>query len=326
MGYGNYSAEAHDAIVRGRANLPTQHVFRQTSCHSLMNPKGIKARESRDSAEHPNTTSIVFALDVTGSMGEIPARLAKQELPHFMKVLVDCEIPDPQVLFIAVGDATSDRAPLQVGQFESTAELMDQWLTWTYLEGNGGGQGSESYELAMYLLAEHTVLDCLIKRKKRGYLVMTGDELPYPAVSRHQVESLIGDRVDEDIPVEEVVAVLQQSFEPFFLVPDQDRRARCERRWRDLLGDRVVCMSSPADTCYVSAGAIGLGEGLIKDVDDLAKRLERAGAPKERVTSAARALAPYAETLKGDPAKPLAPGAPAPQAGIVGRLRRLIGK
>ena len=28
---------------------------------------------------------------------------------------------------------------LQVGQFESTAELMDQWLTWTYLEGGGGG-------------------------------------------------------------------------------------------------------------------------------------------------------------------------------------------
>jgi hypothetical protein len=288
-----------------------------------MNPKGIKARESRDSADHPNTVSIVFALDVTGSMGEIPARLAKQELPHFMKVLLDCQIPDPQVLFMAVGDATSDRAPLQVGQFESTAELMDQWLTWTYLEGNGGGQGSESYELALYLLAEHTVLDSLIKRKKRGYLLMTGDELPYAVVSHHQVESLIGDQLDEDIPVEEVVAVLQQSFEPFFLIPDHDRRARCERRWRDLLGDRVVCMTSPADTCYVGAGAIGLGEGVIKDIDDLARRLERAGAPKEHVTSAARALRAYAETVK-----PIAgtPVTRAPETGVMGRLRRLIGK
>ncbi|MCL2777272.1 MAG: hypothetical protein FWD73_04645 [Polyangiaceae bacterium] len=34
---------------------------------------------------------------------------------------------------MAVGDATSDEAPLQVGQFETTAELMDQWLTWTFL-------------------------------------------------------------------------------------------------------------------------------------------------------------------------------------------------
>src|SRR5215471_7183488 len=147
MGYGNYSADAHDAIVRARAALPTQRVFQQTKCHPLMNPRDIKARESRDSAEHPRSTSIVFALDVTGSMGEIPARLAKQELPHFMKFLQGCAIPDPQILFMAVGDATSDEAPLQVGQFESTAELMDQWLTWSFLEGKGGGQGMESYEL-----------------------------------------------------------------------------------------------------------------------------------------------------------------------------------
>ena len=30
-------------------------------------------------------------------------------------------VTDPQVLFMAIGDATSDLAPLQVGQFESTA-------------------------------------------------------------------------------------------------------------------------------------------------------------------------------------------------------------
>jgi hypothetical protein len=297
MGYGNYSADAHDAIVRTRANLPTQKVFQQTHCHALMNPNGVKARESRDSAEHPNSVSIAFALDVTGSMGEIPALLAKQELPHFMKLLLDCKIPDPQLLFMAVGDAFSDSAPLQVGQFESTAELMDQWLTWSFLEGNGGGQGKESYELAMYFLATHSVLDSLIKRKKRGYLIMTGDELPYPAVSRHQVEALVGDKLDEDVPVEEVVAELQESFEPFFLIPDQDRRARCERRWRDLLGDHVVCMTSAADTCYVSAGAIGLAEGVIRDLDDLAKRLAQAGAAKERVGAAVKALTPFAQTL-----------------------------
>jgi hypothetical protein len=320
MGYGNYSIDAHEAIVRGRANLPAQHVFKQQSCHALMNPKGVKARESRDSPDHPSTTSVVFALDVTGSMGEIPERLARHELPHFMKVLLDCKIPDPQVLFMAVGDATSDAAPLQVGQFESTAQLMDQWLTWSFLEGNGGGQGSESYELALYFLCEHTVLDSWIKRQKRGFLLMTGDELPYPAVSRHQVEALIGDKLDEDVPVEEVVAALQESMEPFFLIPDPERRKRCERRWRDLLGDRVLCMSSPADTCYVGAGAIGLGEGVIANVDELARRLEAAGAPRDRVHAAVQALTPYAETLTSD-AKGIA--VPRPD-GLGSRLRRLF--
>lgn len=122
----------------------------------------------------------MFALDVTGSMGDIPQTLARRELPTFMKLLTDCGVADPQLMFMAIGDATSDRAPLQVGQFESTANLMDQWLTWSYLEGGGGGTGEESYELAFYVIAQHTDMDCWVKRKKRGYLFVTGDELPYP--------------------------------------------------------------------------------------------------------------------------------------------------
>jgi hypothetical protein len=159
-----------------------------------MSPKGVRVRESRDSAEHPRSLGIAFALDVTGSMGDIPDLLARRELPNFMKILVDCQVADPQVLFLAAGDATCDRAPLQVGQFETTGELMDQWLTWSFLEGGGGGQDTESYELALYFLAQHTDMDCYRKRDKRGYLFMTGDERPYPAVSRIQVESVIGDR------------------------------------------------------------------------------------------------------------------------------------
>src|SRR6185369_9756018 len=150
--------------------------------------------------------------------GAIPRLLASEQLPKFMKVLSDCKLPDPQLLFVAVGDATSDRAPLQVGQFESTAELMDQWLTWSYLEGGGGGSGEESYELALYFLAQHTEMDCSLKRKKKGYLFMTGDENPYPVLSRHVVDAVVGDRLDEDLKVEEVVALLQESFAPFFIV------------------------------------------------------------------------------------------------------------
>jgi hypothetical protein len=110
-----------------------------------MNPKGVLARESRDSATHPNSLAIALALDVTGSMGAIPVLMATKLLPQFMKILLDVRIPDPQVLFLAVGDAHCDKAPLQVGQFESSAELMDQWLTWTYLEGGGGDYTDRSH-------------------------------------------------------------------------------------------------------------------------------------------------------------------------------------
>ena len=199
MGQGIYSSVAHQALLHGRANVPAQQVFKQVACHPLMNPKGVKLRESRDSAAHPQSLGIVFALDVTGSMGEIPHLLATEQLPVFMKILLDCQVSDPQILFMAIGDAFADAAPLQVGQYESTAELMDQWLTWSFLEGGGGGSGQESYELGMYFLATHTEMDCVVKRKRRGFMFMSGDEEPYSTLSKHVVEPIIGDRLDDDL-------------------------------------------------------------------------------------------------------------------------------
>jgi len=300
MGFGNYSHEAHAALTRGRANAPRQQVFKQRECHALMNPKGVRARECRDSSEHPNSLGIVFALDVTGSMGGIPDLLARKKLPDFMRTLTECGVEDPQVLFMAGGDATSDTAPLQVGQFETTAALMDQWLTWSYLEGGGGTLGQESYELALYFAATHTAMDCYEKRKKRGLLFLTGDELPYPSVSKHQVEALIGDRLDQDIEVEEVVAAVQRSFDPFFLIPNGARRSTVEPRWRELLGDHVIAMEDAGDTCYVAAGLTALRERVVPNLGALAPILTRAGAEDARIGAIMRALTPYAATLDRD--------------------------
>lgn len=297
MGSGNYSIAAHEALLRGRASIPMQQVFQQAKCHPLMNPKGVRLRESRDGADHPESLGIVFALDVTGSMGEIPRIMATQQLPVFMKTLVDCRISDPQLLFMAVGDAVSDNAPLQVGQFESTAELMDQWLTWTYLEGGGGGTGQESYELGLYFLAMHSEMDCMVKRNKRGYLFMTGDETPYPTLSKHIVESVIGDQLDEDLACEEIVAELQKTYFPFFVIPDRARAKRCERRWRDLLGDHVLCLGAPIDVCFVTAGAILLSEGRVTNMKDLTDTLTSAGMPAGRRNHVVQSLTPFAEVV-----------------------------
>ena len=303
MGSGNYSQTAHEALLRGRASIPTEQVFRQTECHPLMNPKGVKVRESRDGPDHPESQGIVFALDVSGSMGEIPKLMATQQLPNFMKVLMDCQIRDPQILFMAIGNATSDRAPLQVGQFESTAELMDQWLTWTYLEGRGGGLG-ESYDLGFYFLATHTEMDCMVKRNKRGYLFMTGDEPPFPALSRHIVEGIIGDKLDEDISCEEVIAEVQKTYVPFFIIPDRARAKQCERQWRDLLGDHVLCLESPVDVCFVAAGTILLSEKRASNLEELADLLSRAGMPSDRRSHVIQSLTPFAEVTFNTTQKP----------------------
>jgi hypothetical protein len=295
MGFGSYSHEAHVALTKGRGALPREKLFTQRACHPLMNPHGVKVRESRDSAAHPSSFGVVFALDVTGSMGDIPVMLAKTQLPTFMTSIMDLGVKDPQLMFMAVGDAFSDSAPLQVGQFESGANEMDRWLTLTYLEGGGGGSNEESYELAMYFAARHTEMDCWVKRQKRGYFIMTGDELPYSQVSRPVV----------DLATDKVTRALAETYEPFFIIPSLDRRARCERAWRDLLGDHVVVMESPEDICHVASGLVALGEGAVLDLDALASKMSAKGVSRDRLSAVVRALTPFAASLGKD-------GAPKP--------------
>lgn len=305
MGYGGYSFEAHQAITAARVDLPAQAGFRQQEVHPLMRPHGVKVRESRDSASHPASLAITLALDVTGSMGTIPELLAKEELPGLIKMLMDYGISDPQVCFMAVGDAFHDRAPLQVGQFESTGELMDQWLTWSWLEGQGGDPGHESYELALYFGARHLELDCFRLRGKRGYFFMTGDEKPYPFLSRTVVRSVLGDELEDDLPLAVVVDEAQRQLEPFFLIPDIERRRQCERAWRDALGDRVICMENPRDTTACVAAIVAMNEGALADLDAVARKLEQRGLPRERLGGVIRAISAWAASCGKD-------GAPLP--------------
>src|SRR5262249_55912704 len=132
------------------------------------------------------------------------------------------------------------------------------------------------------------------------YIFMTGDENPYPSVSAAQVRNLIGDDLKADIPTKEIVREVEKLYEPFFLIPDQKRRAACERAWRDLLGDHVICMDDAEDTCHAAAGIVELAEGTVKDLDELAKRLQAKKTPDARVGAVVRALTPFAASLRRD--------------------------
>lgn len=308
MGLGRYSYTAHKRIVSKRTSQNREQVFKQRQIHPLMDPNGVEFRESRDSADHPNSIPIVFALDVTGSMGKIPEMLAKSELPNFMEGLLSAGVPDPQIMFLAFGDAFCDSGPLQVGQFESTAEAIDRWLTWSWLEGGGGGNAGESYDLAMYFAARHTRTDAFELRGKRGYFFMTGDEPPYEITSRKVVRSLLGADLEKDLPLRQVADELSERYHSFFLIPDQGRR-RVEKVWRKYMGDHVLVLDQPEDTCHVAAGLVALSEGLIPNLDALAERMRRKGLNRGRVSGIVGALSPYAATLDrdGSGAVPLRP-------------------
>ncbi|MDF1563246.1 MAG: VWA domain-containing protein [Deltaproteobacteria bacterium] len=291
MGYGSYSYDAHQALTRSRQGLSADAVFTQTVMHPAMDPKGVRFRESRDSEAHPDSLGIVFALDISGSMAQIPVSIACEQLPGFMKLLEDCRVADPQVLFMAFTDLQGDGRPLQVGQFETTAELMDQWLTRCSLKGGG----NELYELAMHFAAHHTAMDCWERRQKKGYFFITGDEPTSETLSAAVVERFLGTSI-QDQPLEAVVEDLKKTYEPFFLIPDRSRGSRIADFWRRYLGDRTIVLESPDDTCGAAAGLVALGEGTVSDLSELQARLVAAGTSKARAGAIAGALKPWAES------------------------------
>jgi hypothetical protein len=242
--------------------------------HPKMNPLGVSLRESRDSDTHPQSHAVGVLFDVTGSMQNVP-RILQANLPRLMGLLIRKGYLDhPQILIGAIGDATCDKAPLQVGQFESGIEIEED-LGKLFLEGGGGGHITESYELALYFMARHTALDCFAKRGRRGYLFVIGDEAPYPELNRKEVATRIGDTLPRNIPVRKLIAELQQTYDVYYVLPKMTQHwnnPKVHHRWVELLGQNVLRLEDPAGICELIASTIGLAEnkvGLAGLDDDL---------------------------------------------------------
>ena len=262
--------------------------------HPQMNPFG-KTRESRDSAAHPNSVSIAVLFDVTGSMGGIP-RVLQTKLGALMRMLISKGyVEHPQILFGANGDAYCDAVPLQIGQFESGLE-MDDDLGKIFLEGGGGGQVHETYELGLYFMARHTSIDCYEKRGKKGYLFTIGDEKPYAVVRAEQVRRLIGDQITEDIPTAGIIAEVREKYDYFHIMPTSSYYGKSkdvQKCWRKLLGERLLLLDDEAAVSETIALAIGLCEGTIDDLYKSADDLTDAGYAAAATKSATLALKPY---------------------------------
>jgi hypothetical protein len=330
MGSGSWSTNVYTAAAgyRRRAGRSAFHYSDQAraggprswKAHPDLDPRGVRRRESRDSAEHPTSLAVAVLFDVTGSMGQVP-RTLQTKLPELFGLLLrKGYVGHPQIMFGAIGDATCDRVPLQVGQFESDNRLDDQ-LGNIFLEGGGGGQKKESYELALYFMARHTAIDCQEKRGRRGYLFIIGDELPYRCVKRSEVASVIGDELREDIPVEHIVTELRRKYEVYYILPQGASYAgdtEVLHTWRRLLGQNVIELDDLDAVCETIALTIGLAEDAI-DLDEGLDHLRDVGADAA-VGVVGRALTSYA---RGRGAVAVSDGLPGLGDGAAAGTRRL---
>mgnify|MGYP005990461351 CR=1 FL=1 len=197
MGYTSYnnSTRSLRAASKGYSTKSINDTFVQQKVglvHESLNPKGLVVRECCDSESHPNTIPILLGLDVTGSMGHIPHQLVKEGLPTLMTTLIDSGLPDASLCFSAVGDHFSDRGPFQIAQFESGDAELDDWLTKTWLEGNGGGNGGESYMLPWYAATRHIKTDAYDNRNQKGFIITIGNEPIHESIDKKSLEHIFG--------------------------------------------------------------------------------------------------------------------------------------
>ena len=244
MGSGRFTSQDWKkyASSRGINNQSTYtSIYKNNAMKDSLNPKGITYRESCDSQDHPNATPIILGLDVTGSMGDLAATIAKESLNTLMMELYDKQpVSDPHVMFRAIGDAFCDTSPLQVSQFEADIRIAEQ-LTDIYFEGGGGGNGGESYLLAWYFAARHTKIDSFEKHGRKGFLFTIGDEPNHAKLTAKQVKNFIGDDIEADLTAEELLTEVSRQYEVFHLiVKNGERRYGSVTKWRQFLSERAM--------------------------------------------------------------------------------------
>lgn len=239
-GYYSYSDASTRSYKLRSSNVSREEIFRNRKMDKDMDIKG-KVRESCDGVDHPKSYPIIIALDVTGSMGVVPENLIKEGFPEIMKKIMDEGVEDPQVCFVGFGDYYTDDAPIQVGQFESSDELTEKWLKAIWLEGGGGGNGSESASLAYYFAARHTKIDSFIKRNKKGVLITISDDACNGVIDERTAKTLFGDG-EKDVTTSEILEEVKKTWDVYHinLMDYLGQHDYVRTNWKNLLGDHCI--------------------------------------------------------------------------------------
>ncbi len=220
-------------------------------------------RTIRSEKESP----IVVALDVTGSNIEF-ARIVYDKAPMlFGQIEQQGYLKDFDICFTGIGDSYSDNAPLQVTDF-NWGKALDGELKKLFLEGKGGGQRKETYELAAHFFANN----CEMPNAKLPFMFFIGDEAPYPQLRRDIAQEQLGISLGEDLATKEVFSGLYKKFNGnvFFLQNPYCGReshgsgdtAEIKQEWVDYVGtknaEKIIPIHEEKSVVDVILGTIAM--------------------------------------------------------------------
>lgn len=239
---------------------------------------------------------IVFALDDTGSMGEW-VNVIYDKLPMFYsQIKIQNYVEDPSISFAAIGDHNCCTAPLQVSEFGAGIEL-DQMVSKLFLEGNGGGNERESYELSAYFYLKRVDLgNC-----EYPFYFVTGDEGYFDTLNKETVKKFLDLGEERDYNSKELWHELMNKYNVFHLKKpylSKNYEDKIRKQWEDTLSpERVIVFKESKAVIDVILGLISITSGS-RTLEEYLKDMQQRGQSNERLELIQQVLFPYYVKLK----------------------------
>ena len=154
---------------------------------------------------------LVILCDVTGSMGEWPATIFSK-LPYLELEGQEYLGEEMEIAWGAIGDIFSDRYPFQMRKFTKGTDLKKE-LQELIVEGGGGGQIRESYEIGALYCARNIHMPKAVK----PILIMIGDESFYDIINKANAKKFALVNTEGKMSAKDVFAELQRKFSVYLI-------------------------------------------------------------------------------------------------------------
>ncbi len=275
MGGGSWNSQQWGSYATQNVSGKSRtQIFTQNGIHDDLNPLKFTngLRESVDSDDNPNSTPVAIFTDVTGSMGVLAETVVKN-LDVVCQELIDrAPVTNVHLMTGAIGDAYTDRSAFQATQFEADIRIAQQTQK-IYLEGNGGGNGGESYALAWLFASMQTATDSFDKRGKKGYLFTVGDEPVHGVegstqgqkwgVTVDQAKTFLGLTIERDLSADECLAMARRKFNCFHIVvnPSSYYRDGVNKTFGVLMPDNLIWLEDVSILSETIVSVIEVNEG-----------------------------------------------------------------
>jgi hypothetical protein len=281
MGGSNWDSTSYASYSRSVSSKSSAEIFTNTSAiDKSLDPKNFLVRESCDSEANPQSTPIMIAVDVTGSMGHLATEIVKKGLGIIMENIISRKpVTDPHIMLACIGDGYVDSAPIQATQFEADVVLVKQ-IEQFFIEGGGGGNNGESYLMSWFLAAYKTRCDAFMKRGAKGYLFTIGDERCLEELPKEQIQRFFGADDFPSMSASELLAVCQENWNVFHLITPTcaTESQGAKKQWKELLGERAIVIDDWKKLSEVIVSIMQVNEGqdkseVISSWDDSTNRI-----------------------------------------------------